>query len=124
MGYEFSFVLFGLPKTTNSINRAHWAVKAKEAQRWRQAVCAATCGQRPTAPLAKARLVLTRHSATQPDPDGLCSTFKHVIDGLIDAKVIENDKYINIGMPHYRWEKSPRGKGFIKIEVKEIEEPC
>lgn len=120
MAYSLHLEIFGLPKTTNSIGRTHWAVKAKEAKDWRYKVSLLTVGKRPENPLKKARIVYTRFSAVSPDSDGLVSSFKHIQDGLIDGLVIENDKMQNIGMPTYRWEKASRGEGKITIEVYEI----
>ncbi len=71
----------------------------------------------PEKPLKKARLVLTRYSSNSPDFDGLVSSFKHVIDGLVDAGVIQNDKFENIGAPEYVWEKCGRRAGKITVEV-------
>lgn len=68
-------------------------------------------------PLKKAQLILTRVSAVSPDSDGLVSSFKWVIDGLVRAGVLVNDGYGNIGMPEYRWEKGSRGQGKIRVVV-------
>ncbi len=68
-------------------------------------------------PLKKAHLTLTRHSSIRPDSDGLVSSFKHVIDGLVDTKIIVDDDYKTIGMPTYLWEKAPAKKGYITIKV-------
>lgn len=71
-------------------------------------------------PLAKAKLTLTRHSSTEPDYDGLVSSFKPCIDALIMANVIENDRMSNVGKPTYLWELAPRNKGHITIKVESI----
>ena len=93
-----------------------------EARKWKHAVCDQVILLKlmPPRPLPKAKLTLTRHSMIQPDYDGLVSAFKHVIDGLIEARVLENDKMNNIGAPTYLWEKAPRSKGFITIKVEEV----
>lgn len=122
MPYRLEFTLDALPSTTNSMGRAHWAVKAKEARVWKARVgwIAKKVGL-PAAPLKKARLTLIRHSAVSPDSDGLVSSFKHIIDGLVDVGVLENDKVVNIGMPHYVWQKAPRGYGSITVVVEEYD---
>lgn len=79
--------------------------------------------RRPPKPLKKAKITLTRHSSVSPDFDGLVSSFKHILDGLIDAKVIQNDKFENIGAPEYVWEKTGRRAGRVTIEVLEVAVP-
>lgn len=116
--YSLRFDLPGLPRMQNPSGRAqHWAVMNKEANEWKSAVRLAVHGKAPSAPLKFAKLKLTRHSSVMPDPDGLVSGFKRVVDGLKLAGVIEDDSMLNIGMPHYVWEPTPRGKGFVSVEV-------
>ena len=120
MAYRLEFTLDGLPATTNSMGRKHWAVKAKEARVWKARVGWVAKKQGlPKAPLSKAHLTLIRLSAISPDADGLVSSFKHIIDGLVAIGVLENDKMANIGMPDYVWEKCSRGKGSIRVIVEE-----
>lgn len=75
---------------------------------------------KPKWPLKKAKLTLIRYSSVCPDSDGLVSGFKHIIDGLVIGRVLVNDKFENIGMPTYLWEKAaPRG-GRIRVIVEEV----
>lgn len=122
MKYELTFELPGLPPTTNSGGRAHWAAKVKVATRWKVAVLSAVRNRAPLAPLNKARLVLVRHSGSEPDFDGLVSSFKHVVDGLVDGRILHDDKPSVVGCPEYRWERAPRGKGKISVRVTSLEE--
>ncbi len=117
MTYSIQFTLDGLPKTTNSGGRAHWSVKASEAKLWRRRVVAEALDLRPPSPLHKAKLTLTRYSSAEPDFDGLVSSFKHVVDGLIDAGIIESDKPSVIGQPNYKWEKVKPRMGKISVTV-------
>lgn len=117
MPYSLKIDLEGLPKTVNAIGRKHWAVKAKDIQTWKMDVLVATMGLRPEKPLKRAHVRLTRFSSTCPDFDGLVSSFKCVLDALIDAKILEDDSYDHIGAPEYSWEKAPRGKGHVCVEV-------
>ena len=71
-------------------------------------------------PLSRAKLTLTRYSSVCPDPDGLVSSFKSVLDGLVECGVLENDRFTNIGMPTYAWEKAPKNEGKAKVIVEEI----
>lgn len=94
-----------------------------EARKWKQLVEGYVVINRlkPSTPLTKARLNLVRHSSFECDFDGLVSGFKHCIDGLVVAGVIKNDRMGNIGQPNYKWMRSSPGKGFVTIEVEEIE---
>lgn len=113
------FEIKGLPKTTNFGGRAHWAVKIKEANHWKKLVWLSVCSQKPKEPLNKAKLTLTRCSSSEPDFDGLVSSFKHVLDGLKESKIIIDDKPSVIGSPTYLWMKVSPKAGRIKVKVEE-----
>lgn len=119
--YKLHLIIDGLPRRTNN-NASSWRARAAEARVWKRRVVDAVVLKRaaPAAPLAKAKLILRRYSSVEPDSDGLVSSFKHVIDGLIEAKVLKNDKRENIGMPAYDWRYAPRNNGFIEIMVEEV----
>lgn len=117
MNYRLEFEIMGLPKTTNAQTSMHWAQKAKMTRYWHQMVALAVGPNRPPKPLSKAILTLTRFSSRCPDPDGLVSTFKHVIDGLVRYSVLKDDRYENISMPIYKWEKTGTKNGKIKVLV-------
>lgn len=121
MGYRLEFEIEGLPKTINEIGRKHWAIKAREARFWKTNISIITSGKRPKNCIRKAKLELTRYSTRSPDADGLVSSFKHVIDGLVESQIICDDSYSIIGMPEYKWEKAPKDKGKIKVIIEEIE---
>lgn len=55
-----------------------------------------------------------------PDYDNLVYSFKPVIDGLVHAKIIQNDDMNTVVMRHYAWAKVKRGQEQITIEVEEI----
>jgi hypothetical protein len=112
-----------LPNTTNSMTSFSWYKKHKEQKKWAGIVNFHVIQRgRPKAPLKRARLTLVRHSFVEPDYDGLVSSFKWLIDGLVKAGVIENDKSSNIGQPSYSWAKAKRGQGKIVVVVEEITE--
>lgn len=119
--YYLEFTLPGLPKMTNSKRRvAHWAQLQQEANKWKATLMLYLVGKKPAEPLAKAKLTLIRGSSVEPDYDGLVSGFKHVIDGLVQAGVILNDKRENIGVPDYQWTHAAPKAGFIKVIVQEV----
>lgn len=118
--YRLEFEINGLPRMTNSRKSSHWRVIQREADDWKMRVILYAKSARPKVPLARAKLTLTRCSSTSPDSDGLVSGFKRVIDGLVLAGVLENDRYENIGMPTYLWRKVPAGMGMIRVVVEEV----
>lgn len=96
----------------------HWAVKAKEARVWRNLVHR-ECHRRGIANLkhAKAELILTRYSSSELDFDNLASSFKYILDGLVQAGVITDDKPSVIGSPTFIWQKCPPKQGKISIKI-------
>ena len=124
MNLILEFELPGLPKTVNQVGRKSWQVKAKEAKKWKFA-SAAHCialgaqGKR----LEKAHLELTRYSSRETDVDNMVSSWKHVIDGLVLAEVIIDDKPSVIGSPIFNWVKVPRKDVRIQIKVFEVSDP-
>lgn len=112
------FTISGLPNTINAIGRKHWTIKHRVSKIWhRLVVDQCVLHKISNLWLTKADLEFTRHSTTEPDYDGLVSSFKHVIDGLVLAHVIDDDKPSVIGNPKFFWNKAPRGKGFITIKI-------
>lgn len=120
MSYTLEFTLSGLPKMSNQLLRGHWRAKHGHSTLWKSKTLTAIAGRAPEMPLKRARLTLTRCSSVEPDYDGLVSTFKHVIDGLVKAGVLENDKPSNIVAMHCTWEPVPPRKGFIRVRVEEV----
>src|ERR1043165_1047449 len=108
------FEIAGLPKMTNAIGRAHWTVKHREAKKWKRLV-AIECARLGISNLGlgAASLTLTRHSIKEPDMDGLVSGFKHVVDGLVAAQVIVDDRPSVIGQSRYRWQTAPPSQGKV-----------
>jgi Holliday junction resolvase RusA-like endonuclease len=115
--YQFEFSIPELPPTINVIGRSHWAVKAKNARKWKDSVAHAVRHHRPREPLQRAHLTLIRYSSVRPDFDNLCSSWKNVIDSLIESEIIINDNHATIGQPDYLWEFAPRGQGKITVRI-------
>lgn len=121
--YRLELRINGLPKIISNGSKGSWRSAWAEARKWHRLILEAVVfsRQKPQKPLERARLQLTRYSSVEPDFDGLAISFKHVLDALIKAGVLVNDKVSNIGQPNYRWEKTKPGGGFITITVEEIE---
>ena len=113
-----TFEINELPPLTNQRHINNWRAHHAVTRKWKErAAMEALCLKGTMSPLPRAHLVLTRYSAVPPDSDGLVGSFKNVIDGLVVAKVLVDDKFVNIGMPTYLWEKAPRRGGRIKVSV-------
>lgn len=121
MSYRLEFTLQGLPKLANG-SYGHWRVRAAAAKAWKQRSFATAWPDRPPQPLKKAKVTLIRHSSSEPDFDGLVSSFKNVLDGLKQARVIEDDRGSVIGQPSYQWAKSAPKKGFVTVIVESIDQ--
>lgn len=121
MSYRLILDLEGLPKMANHGSGAstHWRHAHKEAQYWQTYVAAKVGVFKPAKPLKRAKLTLIRFSSVEPDFDGLTRGFKSVVDGLIKAGVLENDKISNTGVWNCFWEKVGPKKGRIKVIVEE-----
>lgn len=107
---------------TNQHSRMHWAQRKREADVWKALIRAKAYECKiDNLNLPKAHITLTRHSSRCPDYDGLVSSFKRAIDGLVDAQVIQDDSFHVIGASRYLWVKAPPGKGFVTIKI-EVDE--
>lgn len=121
MKYSLFFTIHNLPKTPNETLQKHWRVNSGESKKWKRLVWHEILSKgAPLKPLAKAKLTLTRCSSVSPDYDGLVGSFKHVMDGLVESRVIESDKMDCIGKPDYRWEKTAPKKGRIEILIESL----
>jgi hypothetical protein len=121
MNYTLFIDVPGLPETTNQVLAMSLRARMRQKKVWKEAVWMLAAGKRPPTPLKRAKVTLTRFSTTRPDPDGLVSSGKHLIDGLVIAKVLENDRYENIGFPTYEWAHAPAGKGHCTVLVEALE---
>jgi len=118
--YRVEFELDGLPKSQTN-NYGHWRTRAKSKKDWEERVVVATMGKWPKDPLSAATITLTRCSTSEPDYDNLVASFKPIMDGLIRARIIQDDKPSVIGHPDYHWEKAKRGQGRIRVVVEGTE---
>jgi len=117
--YSLTLTLPGLPSTPNA--RQHFMARARETKQWKRRVFSLAWPKRPEAPLTKASITFTRCSSVRPDYDNLVASFKPVLDGLRQARVIVDDKWANVGAPEYRWEMAKKAQGRILIRVESIQ---
>ena len=109
-----------LPKMPNSLIRKHWAIVTKEKNKWHGLVKLFLSYHKPKAPFKKAKLVLTRYSMRAPDYDGLVGSFKYVLDGLVKAGVIVDDKVSVIGQSEYKWVQAKKVDQRIEVTIENV----
>jgi Holliday junction resolvase RusA-like endonuclease len=121
MAYELNLKIEGLPKATANANQ-HWKARWVEAKKWKGLVFwEIDATKRPRKPLDKARVTLTRCAhGRKPDRDNLITSFKHVIDALVEAQVLLDDNQDVITEINYHWEPASPGQGCILIKVEEL----
>ena len=75
----------------------------------------------PPEPLAKATIHFTRYSSYTRgcDQDNLAASFKYVLDGLKQSRVIVDDNRNHV-IPTYDIGPAARNEGFIRIKIEEI----
>lgn len=108
----------GLPKILSNGSQKNFWARENHKKHWKRltmlAVTAAGWGSRPA--LTKAHAVFTRHSSREADFDNAVHSFKPVVDGLVQAGVLIDDKP-SVLTREYRWEKASPKKGKITIEI-------
>jgi Holliday junction resolvase RusA-like endonuclease len=97
----------------------HWTKTAKERQLWHSLVASAFKFT-PKEPVQKCIIRVTRFAARQPDFDNLVWSFKAVFDGLVKARIIEDDNMNVVIDRKYSFCKVPQKNEQITIEVEEI----
>jgi Holliday junction resolvase RusA-like endonuclease len=108
-----------LPKMVNT-HFSKWVVAMAHRKKWRTMVARLCINKRPPSPLTACKIVCTRHSTTKSDFDNLVISFKPLIDGLKDGKIIIDDTDAVILERYYKHEKAPRGKGRVTVEIWEL----
>lgn len=105
----------------NQLLRKHWSVVSREGKKWHTLVYLKVAQFRPTKPFPKVALTLTRYSTREPDRDGLAGSFKYVVDGLVKAKIIVDDKPSIVVECDYKWEKTKLAEQKIEVIIKPID---
>jgi len=121
--YSITFQIERLPALNTGATRRGRFAQAAEAKRWTALVGGHVMRLgRPKRPLQRSCVRLVRHSSRQPDYDNMVISAKPIVDGLVRAGVLADDRPANFvgGHPEYVWEKTKRAeKGFITVEVTE-----
>ena len=113
------FFIPELPKTPNQLLRRHWSTVMNEKKMWHRLVARACFTLYWDAPMEKAKILFIRRSTREPDYDGLTGSFKFVLDGLVKAGVLIDDKPSVVDVT-YKWEKSKRVDQGIFVQVENM----
>lgn len=123
MAYMLNILIPVLPETTNAARHAngHWTARAAKDKHIKKLTWQLVMENgKPRNPLPRAKVTLIRYSSSEPDYEGLVSSFKPILDSLTESKVIKDDNCDVIGIPTYLWGKTKPGAGYIKVIVEEI----
>jgi len=113
----------------NVMLRKHWAARKKYTAQIAWGIhFALPPSKRPPTPLTKVRIHVERHGAGKPDPDGLRSTIKPVLDVLQSRSrrhpygldVLVDDTEAVVGEPQVQAIKCARGVYFFRLRVWDV----
>jgi hypothetical protein len=82
------------PPTANHRFR-HWSQERKVKAAWREYAWA-KCREAGALRCEKARITITRYAVRDVDQDNLTACVKPILDGIVDAKVVPDDKRAHV----------------------------
>lgn len=119
--YTLTLEIKGLPKSTNQLLGSSWGKKKDNAVLWKKIVKDYVRGKEPPEPLTRVKLSLVRCNYRTLDYDGCVASMKPVVDGLVEAGVLQNDTWKITGKWDVDQEFRPKELGgMIRIRVEEV----
>ena len=91
--YKIDLTFHELPPSLNKTLRKHWTGQRKVGKAWDQMVAIAVAGKLPPEPLPFARITIVRHFWASMDYDGVVGSMKPVVDALVTAGVLSDDRW-------------------------------
>lgn len=123
---EIEFTLDYLPKRPNEFLKSHgknWTLIKAEKNTLERLMQCELNGKCPKNPWTKVKLLLVRQSSRCPDYDGLVSSFKYVVDLMVNRfKIFVDDSYWVTGQWEVFWAKAPPKKGKIYVKVLRVKD--
>lgn len=119
MSYKMDIVVQGCPESLNKVLRMHYIKRNAYNQRWHHIIDLSTLGMKPPEPLMKAKLTLVRNAYRSLDYDNCVSSMKPIVDGLVRAFIIKDDKWPVTGPWVVDQVFAKKDKDFIRIIVEE-----
>lgn len=116
--YKLEFEICGVPKLLLNY-RGHWRAVHAEKKKWRLKVLSELRNHfKPACPLNSAVLTCARYTSRPSDYDNRVSSFKAIVDALVEAGILSADTDDVIKERHYPWIKCANKESKIKIEVR------
>jgi hypothetical protein len=106
----------------NEFRRAGHFSRHRHDSKWKSDLTTIIAGSRkprPTVPIERYEITAMRFSSSEPDFDGLVASFKVIIDGLRELKILKDDKMSNTGQWKCLWFKAAQKAGFIRVCIQE-----
>lgn len=119
--YHLRIEIPGLPTLQSGSFGSKWSRREHD-KTWKDLVGWSTAGKRPGEPLERVHVSCTRFSGSRrPDETNLRSSFKPLIDGLVNVGIMVDDDTKHMS-EEYDWQPCPGGEGRVVIEVTEVGE--
>ncbi len=110
-----------LPKSLNKEFRTNRFMRNNQNKRWDALIDSLVRHQLPPIPLTKARIEIVRHSYRMLDFDGLVGSMKPIVDALVTAQVLADDKWSITGQWHVTQAFRPKKNGsLIEVKIAEV----
>ena len=121
MTYRLALSLPFLPPMNRAATGRHRMVQHREAKAVKLATKLELAKHAlPAAPLARAALLVTRHSASMADRLNIAQAAKPVVDAIVQAGVLADDSPAVLASERYEWQRAPRGQGRLEVIVEEV----
>lgn len=123
MKHTITFTIPNRYWLTSNMRFGHWAAKHKRVKHLRKLglIEGNVSGLRFTRPV---RIIawIGYATNTKADPINASETGKPLIDGLVSARVFEDDSHEHVQGPDYRRDptKAPRGHHTVRLEIEEV----
>lgn len=119
--YKLDITLHSLPDSLNKGLRTHRMKYNAKNKRWDMLIFGMVRNRLPVKPLTKARITIVRHFWRSLDYDGLVGSMKPIVDALVSAGVLIDDKYSVTGPWNVTQEFRPKSAGpLLTVCVEEV----
>jgi hypothetical protein len=119
--FELRLEIDQLPKALNKTLNAHWRKQRRLGKMWDLVIESKVRSMKPKEPLKKASISIVRHSHRNLDYDGLVGSMKPVVDALVTAGVLLDDRWSVLGKWNVDQVFRPKKKGpLLEIVVQEV----
>ena len=118
---KITIVIPDIPPSLNKWSRMHWTKTAEIKKRWEANIYYTSFSQRPKLPYKYAKVIITYYFKTRQRHDLDNYVPKFILDGLVKARIILDDRAEYIGMTELIQEYDKENQR-TKIKIEEVEE--